>query len=203
MSGDDDFNALGPTREDDEASELSWLGMDQAASALGEKDENHRTMYGIVIKDPKSNGGSDSVVLEIPGDQVQANVVIKGSAATVAGGSTSFIPADITIDTKLSSEVAGSESAHQLILVGGPCANPTVEAVSGLGSTCSGWDLGAGEAVLKMASNGNKVALLVAGTDAVDTRMAAKVVANYEDYDLSGSSVVVTGSMSSPSLRVA
>ncbi len=195
-----DLSALGITKGEPEPAELR---VNNNTLALGEKDEDQRTRYGIIIKDPKSNGGGDRVVLQIPADQVQANVVVKGQAATVSGGSTSFIPADITIDTKLSSEVAGAESAHQLILIGGPCANPTVEAVSSLGTTCSGWTMGAGEAIIKMASNGSKVALLIAGTDAVDTRMAAKVVANYEDYDLSGSSVAVTGSMSSPVLKVA
>ena len=194
------FDRMGANDAEQEAEELLW-GL--ANKTIGNKDENHRTYYGIIIKDPKSNGAIDQAVFEIPADHIQGNIVVKGQAATVSGGSTSFIPADITIDTKLSSEVAGAETAHQLILVGGPCANPTVEAVSSLGKTCSGWDLGAGEAVLKMASNGNKIALLIAGTNAVDTRMAAKVIANYEDYDLSGSSVVVTGSMSSPVLKVA
>jgi len=192
------FTSLGETAASEEAKELEWGA---GKIDIGAKDEDHRTIYGIVIKDPKSNGASDQVVLEIPADQVQANVVIKGSAATVAGGSTSYIPAAITIDTMLSSEVAGAESAHQLILVGGPCANPTVESVSSLGVTCSGWSLSAGEAILKLANNGNNVALLVAGTDAIDTRMAAKVVADYSRYDLKGTEQTVAGTLSSPTLK--
>jgi len=38
-----------------------------------------------------------------------------------------------------------------------------------------------------------KVAMLVAGWEAMDTRRAARVVAKYSDYALSGTDVVVTG----------
>jgi len=40
---------------------------------------------------------------------------------------------------------------------------------------------------------GDNVALLVNGYSAMDTRRAARVLANYGDYDLSGDEVVVTG----------
>ena len=77
------FNSLGSTASSEEADELFWFGADSggslAAQTLGTKDEDHRTMYGIIIRDPKSHGSSDEVVIDIPGDQVQANVVVKGT----------------------------------------------------------------------------------------------------------------------------
>ena len=73
------------------------------------------------------------VVLEIPGDQVQANIVVKGATTTVSGGTTSYMPANIDITARLDNEVAGQESSYDLILVGGPCANDAVEAVTALG----------------------------------------------------------------------
>ncbi|MFH0751965.1 MAG: S-layer protein, partial [archaeon] len=84
-----------------------------------------------------------------------------------------------------------SPSDYNLILVGGPCANPLVETVFGL--TCDGWTHSAGEAVVKLAANGDKVALLVAGTDALDTRRAGKAVAAYTDYTFEGTEVLVKG----------
>ncbi len=188
------FNALGGTKSLEEANELVWK-----ATGIGTRDEDHRGLYGEIVKDPKSNGASDQVIVLVPGDQVQANVVVKGTSTTVGGGTTSYIPADIDIDTRLDSEI-GTPSNFDLILVGGPCANNAVEAVTGLGITCesarSSWN--PGEAVIKMAQNGDKVALLVAGYNAIDTRMAAKVLKNYDDYTLSGSMAKVTGSLSSP-----
>ena len=50
-----------------------------------------------------------------------------------------------------------------------------------------------GKAMLKLFENGGNVALLVAGADALDTRRAARVLANHQDYDLSGDEVLVTG----------
>ncbi|MBI2109603.1 hypothetical protein HYT58_00320 [Candidatus Woesearchaeota archaeon] len=66
--------------------------------------------------------------------------------------------------------------------------------------TCGeGLPYGPGEAVVQLAANGDKVAMIVAGWDAIDTRMAAKVVANHEDYaDFKGTKVTVTGTISSP-----
>jgi hypothetical protein len=197
------FQSLGATASSEEAGELIWNGYNETASAneapiltsvtIGTKDEDHRTRYGTIVRDPKSHGSSDEVVIEIPSDQVQANVVVKGTSATTSSSGEVCSVADITPVTKLDSEIKGSESMYNLILVGGPCANGAVEAVPGLGVTCAGWSLKPGEGIIKLAANGNKVALLVAGTDALDTRRAAKVVANYKDYTLSGAEALVKG----------
>ena len=195
------FSSLGATLAKEEAGELQWQKNGSLSfTQLGAKDEDHRTKYGVIVRDPKSNGASDKVVLEVPGDQVQANVVVKGSATTVSGGGVTYIPAKITVNTKIDTEVS-DPSAYNLILVGGPCADPLVEKVSGLGVKCGEWTLSSGEAMLKLGANGDKVALLVAGTDAIDTRMAAKVFSDFEDYKLSGSQVVLAGTLSSPSVK--
>jgi hypothetical protein len=194
--------SLGATASSEEASELAWCGAGTEFAAastcaytnIGTKDEDHRSRYGVIIRDPKAHGASDSVVLEIPSDQVLANVVIKGSAAIVAGGEETCTVAEITPVTKLDTEIAGSEANYNLIIVGGPCVNNAIAAVSGFGmAKCEDWTMKAGEGIIKLAANGNKVAMLVAGTTADDTRRAAKVVANYKDYTLAGTSVTVKG----------
>jgi hypothetical protein len=196
------WTALGATGSKEEAGELQWGHPAAVATVtqLGTKDEDHRTKYGIIVRDPKSNGASDKVVLEVPGDQVQANVVVKGSATTVSGGGVTYIPAKITVNTLKDTEVS-DPSAYNLILVGGPCADPLVERVSGLGVSCGGWSLSPGEAMLKLGNNGAKVALLVAGTDAADTRMATKVFSDFEDYKLSGTQVTLAGSVNAPTVK--
>ncbi|PIN79850.1 hypothetical protein COV16_02080 [Candidatus Woesearchaeota archaeon CG10_big_fil_rev_8_21_14_0_10_34_8] len=181
------FNSLGSTADTEESSELAW---GPTPTYIGTKDEDHKTYYGIVIKDPKGQASSDRVKLLIPNDQVFANIVIKGKAATVSAGGTSYVPAEVSAKTMLASEVSDATS-YNLIVVGGPCANPLAESVFGV--TCDGWDYKEGVALVKVVDNGNKVALLVAGTTALDTRRAAKAVANYKDYAFSGAEVLVKG----------
>ena len=180
--------SLGDTVSSEEADELEW---GYANLTIGTKDEDHRTYYGVIIENPKGNGASDQVELKIPQDQVMANIVVKGTSTTVSSGSTAFTPQQVTPTTKLASEVS-SASDFNLIVLGGPCANDLVEELFDM--TCEGWAYDDGEAVLQLADNGDNVALLVAGTQADDTRRAAKALASYADYDLSGEMVMVSGS---------
>ncbi|HLC22743.1 MAG TPA: S-layer protein, partial [Candidatus Nanoarchaeia archaeon] len=183
------FDSLGDTRSTEEASELLW-GNAALPLSIGTKDEDHRSAYGIVIKNPKSNGASDQLELSVPSDQVKANVVIEGTSTTVSSGGVSYVPAEVSPVTKLASEVS-SASDYQLIVVGGPCANDLAAELFDV--SCDGWSFQEGEAVLKLVDNGDKVALLVAGTTATDTRRAAKALAAWETYELSGTEMVVSG----------
>lgn len=182
-----ELSTLGSTADTEEGGELRWGA---AKTNIGSKDENHMTMYGIKIVDPKGQSSSNNVQLRVPSDQVFANVVIKGTSATVSSGSTTYVPQEVDPVTLKASQVS-SPTSYNLILVGGPCANDLVSDVFGL--TCDGWALAEGEAMLRMAANGDNVALLVAGTTEDDTIRAASVVANYEDYALSGTENLVKG----------
>lgn len=71
----DEFSSLGQTISLEESNELIWSNN---LIGIGVKDENHRTRYGIIINNPNLNGASDKVVLDIPSNQVQANIVIEG-----------------------------------------------------------------------------------------------------------------------------
>ena len=181
------IDSIGNTRSTEEANELQW-GL--AALNIGTKDNDIRTAYGVVIKNPKSNGASDRLELSVPNDQVKANIVIKGTSSTTSSSGTTWQSVEVTPVTKLASEV-GTASDYNLILVGGPCANSLVETL--FGYTCDGWSFQEGEAVVKLADNGDKVAMLVAGTTADDTRRAAKAIASYSDYDFSGTEAMVSG----------
>jgi len=98
----------------------------------------------------------------------------------------------------LDSEVS-DPTDYNLILVGGPCANNLVGKIAGFPS-CTAWTAKPGEAIIQLAENGENVAMLVAGTDAADTRAAAKIIANYDDYaeDLKGAKVKVSGGQITP-----
>ncbi len=181
------INSLGATALTEDLGELLW---GSGNTGIGSKDEDHRTRYGLIVKNPKSNSASERVLVQVPSDQVFANVVVKGKAAKVTSAGTSFVPTKVAVVSKTHDEVS-DPSAFNLLLVGGPCANPLVETVFGM--SCDSWPYAAGEAVVKLAANGKKVALLMAGTDALDTRRAGKALASYSDYKFEGTEVLVKG----------
>jgi hypothetical protein len=157
-------------------------------------EEDVMTRDGIIFKDPKANLDSDTFEFVVPGDvgkEFRATVTVTGKSSVVTTGGATYSPVEITPATMLASEVS-SPTSYNLIVVGGPCANKLAETVFGV--SCSGWSLKSGEAMVKLAANGNKVAMLVAGTSAADTRMGAKAVVNKA---MSGKEVTVKGTVSS------
>ena len=186
------LTALGETSSGDaEAMEVKWVPEGRFSAAfLGTKDEDHRTAYGIVIRNPDSNSGSDKVVLNVPSDQVFANIVVKGASAKVTSGSTSYVPTKVS-PVSMAASAVSTPTSYNLIVVGGPCANPLAESL--FSKTCDGWDLKEGEALVKLVENGEKVAMLVAGTTATDTQRAGKAVAASEKYAFAGTEVLVKG----------
>jgi len=66
------LNGLGYMMSSEEADELKWEG-----ARIGTKDEDHRTKFGIIIKNPKGGGSFDRITLEIPNDFMQGNIIIK------------------------------------------------------------------------------------------------------------------------------
>ena len=105
---------------------------------------------------------------------------------------------------KLASEVT-NPSANNLLLVGGPCANSVARQIMGVTSANCAEGFTPGKAMIKLYEHApGKVAMVVAGATAVDTRRASQVVANYKDYaaDLSGDEVEVTTVTSTPTVAM-
>lgn len=190
------FKSIGLNANSEEAGELIWgVGIANNANnnpknaTIGSKDEDHRTMYGIIIKDPKSHGASDEVELEIPGDQVMAKVVVTGVAVQTTGGSTTS--AAIKKDTEVT-----DVTMYNAILVGGPCANSLTAQVMGQATTWPECAEGfsAGNAILEIKDQASgKLALIAAGYSAEDTRRAGVVLKNFGSFSLSGASKTVSG----------
>ena len=83
---------------------------------------------------------------------------------------------------------------QNVIIVGGPCVNTVAAEVMGYPAKCDqGFD--PGKAKIKLFNTGSNVALLVAGYAVDDTVMACRLLANYEDYDLSGNEIEVAGTV--------
>ena len=179
-------DAGGGTAEGDD---ISWNEIEK-----GTKDEDHRTSYGIIIRNPTSNGASDKELLEVPADIVKANVLVKGTTVSTvsSGGSYKVNPLPSNINV-LDSEVS-APSSHNLILVGGPAVNTLTAQFLAMTADDFRTAYKAGEAVLKVVENGGNVALVVAGYNADDTRRATKVLQNYGSFTLTGTEAKVTGS---------
>jgi hypothetical protein len=167
---------------------------------LGKWEEDTRTGYGIIIKDPAAD--NDEFKMSVPSDvtEFKANMVVKGSGATTtsAGGGTSYTVVPIPVGLgALDKDVAAG--ASDLIVVGGPCANTVAADLMGNPDPC-GEGFEAGKAVIKLFEDRNSV--LVAGYEATETLGAAYVLADYEDYALSGTEVeVLVPSLSSISVN--
>ena len=195
-------SSLGGTVSSEESSEIKWL-----TTGLGSKDEDHRSRFGIIIKNPKSKGSSDKVELDVPSDYMQANVVIKGTSATVTGGTSGSNVVMAAVDKApspvLDTEVT-SKTGDNLILVGGPAVNKLSAEFLGLTYPAYGVASGisSGEAIISLKTNGEKVAMIVAGYESADTVRASRVLRDYaaNKANLKGAEVTVKGTTSNPSV---
>jgi hypothetical protein len=144
------------------------------------------TTYGALFTFTAASSGPDKVVVSWPAAQLVGQAFItSGATQSVSSGSAGGIVTEeiVKIDVGaavLASEVAGEETANNLILVGGPCANAAASVVMGNPENCAeGFE--AGKAKIKLYTHANgKVALLVAGDQAMDTRGACQYIANFD-----------------------
>ena len=84
-------------------------------------------------------------------------------------------------------------TSQNTIVVGGPCINSLAAELMGYPENClEGFEYGKGMIKLYEFENGN-VALLAAGTTALDTRRVTTVLSNYDEFALNGNDMVVTG----------
>lgn len=157
-------------------------------------DQIYYTNYGTKIL--FDNKEKREATLWFPEDELYANLFVAPVSATVrstsTGGAVSLQRIEVGT-ARLASEV-GAFTQQNTIIVGGPCANAKAAEFLGVSQAeCMDAAPEVNTAVIALKEYGDRVALLVNGRDALDTRRAARVLANYQDYDLSGSEVVVTG----------
>jgi hypothetical protein len=183
------INVMSPTSSDTTTWSLKdWDSQDSFQSAY--------TKYGTYVEydqDPTQ----DTVDIHYPAQEAVANVYISsGVTRTVSAASGSTSVSTITpiqVGTaKLASEVRDI-SAQNMIVVGGPCANAVARELMGATAATCTEGFTEGKAMIKLYEQGTKVAMLVAGYSALDTRRASRVLANYDMYALSGMEVEVSG----------
>ena len=140
------------------------------------------------------------IKISYPQEEVEVNAFIAPISAQISssGGavkSLSLVKLNVGA-ARLASEIS-DVTKDNLILVGGACANAATAAVQGVTYQAEPdclVGLQAGEAIVKLyEQTTGKVSMVVAGRDAMDTRRATRVVANFGAYTLSGKEVKVTG----------
>ena len=171
--------------QDEEAAEVKV-----GSSNYGTKDFDLLFAGGFILENPESNGNGDGkIVMEIPSEEVKANVIVTGPGTSTTTAEYSSVTVNSVAGQsviKLDTEVTDPASRN-LILVGGPAVNRLTAQAMGLNYPTTGADSGIpeGAALIRMIDNafgGSNTAVVVAGWDAEDTRAAASVLQNYRSY---------------------
>jgi hypothetical protein len=198
------YSHLGVTAETEEAGEQTFGGTN-----YGTKDENHRTYYGVILEDPESNGGSDQVVLKIPSDVVEANVIASGTGTTSSAGTSGNVKKVVPVSTavgKLDTEISDAATVGKdLVLVGGPAVNRWTAEALGYAYPTYGADLTQiteGEGYIEyldgVFASGQDV-VVAFGWEADNTRDATSVLLQADSFlaELTGNMAVKVTDVSS------
>lgn len=146
---------------------------------------------GVIVSAPAS-AGSNVAIVKLPAQTlyVKAYVGKIGAAGTTSGSYQQIVPVTSSV-ARLDSEITSSDEASKdLILVGGPCVNTLVASLataSGSASamypyTCASWpgrNFGSIRVIDDAFATGHQV-VVVAGTRAAETRLAANVLQQYD-----------------------
>ncbi len=173
----------------------------EVASALvvstDDKPDTGLTNLGTFIKVDDEDGDNTFVRLTVPNEEVFYTVffgaIESTTVTTAAAGAGVITPMSVGV-SKLDTEVA-DVTAQNAIIVGGPCVNRAAAEALGLTYPACGAasTIPENQAIIKLVSTNGKVALVVAGWTADDTRRASRVIARPENYALTGTEVTVSG----------
>jgi hypothetical protein len=167
--------------------------------------ENTMTPDGLIIYNPDGNSPSDKYKISVPADygtndfQVFVTIGGSGTSSTSSSSGKTLVPITTSV-TKLDTEIGVAEKAKNLVLVGGPAVNRLTAEAMGLAYPAYGKASGITEGtamirVINDAFTAGKAAVIVAGYEAENTRLATSVLqqAATKLAGISASSVTVTG----------
>ncbi len=155
----------------------------------------YMTPVGTKITEDSEN--HESVIIESPSEEVYGDVFVAPIVAQLSEPSNTQLYTINKIPVgaaRLDSEITDIQS-NNLIIVGGPCANKVAAQVMGLGPNACGVasTVPKDSAIIKRyAQASGKVSIVVAGWNAIDTKRATRVLANYDNYDLIGNGLIIT-----------
>ena len=152
------------------------------------------SLYGVFLEltDNDEVDEAEELTIEYPFVQRGGNVfIVAGQTARAQTGLTQQYTRNLDI-AMLASEVGNIQNVNS-VLVGGPCANAVTAELMGNPEVCTEGFV-EGKAMIRAIEHANgNVAIIVAGMTALDTRRAAKVLARWDDYNLAGTEVEVSG----------
>lgn len=186
-----DFSA--PTNLTAGSGTFKWYDKEDGAD-----DDMTMSQFGTIIT--YDSVDDDEVTLLHPEGEATVNVFIAPVSAIVTAGGGEVETTELEQinvgAARLASEISAVDT-NNLVVVGGPCANAVAATLMGVtyaGDDCA-TDFTEGKAMIKLYEHDNgKVAMLVAGMTAMDTRRATRVVHDYASYpEFTGTEVEVTG----------
>jgi len=166
----------------------NWNNIDNIEAEgklLNSRDYDVLLSNGDILRNPENGLDDNEVNLEIPADDQKAKVSIRTDSKVMS--ETNEVITEVAPPMVKASEVT-NPGADNLMVFGGPAVNSLTKQF--LGET---WTFKPGEAIIELKANSGKILMVIAGTDAVDTRRACRVLRDYSKYDLKGTSVKVTG----------
>lgn len=199
---------LGGTTTTSESTEVN-VTTETSKQNVGKSSQDVVDDNGLIIVSPDGNGASDTVKFKVGAKELTARVQVGKQTSTTTGGETvNKVAAISSAVAKLDSEVGSAEKAKHLILVGGPCVNKlTAEALGKKYPACGASSGITTDTALIQAVDGafatGKVALVIAGWEADNTRLATSVLQNYDKHlkDVIAGKVTVTGTVAAPVVK--
>jgi|GEM_PF-3472433 hypothetical protein len=186
---------------------------------IGDKSQDVISNTPIIVVAPSSNSASDKAVFKVPSDTVKVKVAFGKIGATTGGGVTYNEAAPLLQSiAKLDTDImdyqgnivdTGAVNNYHLVLVGGPCVNVLAWKLVQDGKLDSSYACGGsawtpGTAYVIAIDNAfatGKIALLVAGATAADTKLATDVLSQGKiPATYTGSSAKITGTITSPTI---
>jgi len=170
----------------------NWNSIDNVEAEgvlLNNRDYDVLLSNGDILRDPENGLDDNEVNLEIPADDQKAKVSIRTDSKVMS--ESNDIITEVAPPMVKASEIS-NPGADNLMVFGGPAVNSL--SAQFLGET---WTFNPGEAIIELKANSGKILMVVAGTDAVDTRRACRVLRDYNQYSgLTGQGVIVSGTTS-------
>ncbi len=152
------------------------------------------TAHGTLVE--YDNDKTKWVKVWYPKEEVEVNAFVApvNAVTSATGGQIETVQLEqINVGAARLDEEVTDVTKDNLIVVGGPCVNTVAAKLLGNPEPCT-TGFKEGSAVVKLMANGDKVAMLVAGHSAADTRRATTVVSHWKQYPaFKGTEVEVTG----------
>ncbi len=189
-----EFNISAASAKVDIAEHTATSNLKYITPSVDTNLRNTYTSLGAFIDWKTVSNDPDSLVIDYPiNGQRLPVVVVSAPGASVSKSEGAEAGQIVYYETnplevgsaKLASEVSDI-TAQNAIVVGGPCANAAAATLMGNPANCAE-GFSEGKAMLKLVEQSDgKVALLVAGASAMDTRRASRVIADYAKWQEKG-----------------